>query len=242
MFSKRAIMGVIVFAVAALLVMPVYAGIIGINISSFSGDCDSATVVYSSSFSFVRIEILNKTTGAELVAQFEAAPSGSYTANFDPQANGDTIVASVTVEGGDSATYTVSSCSEGSESSGETYTQMCDDGRANTNLCEPIAIYPIETDDGTGITIWDTRRTGSRGQLVYLAAEELANLPENNCILGQSSDGYVTVIVLGGHIVIIAGPDDENKTFIFFFEEFPGSPVTDTMFGELIFDLPACFD
>ena len=158
MFSKRALMGVIVLALVVLVAMPIYAGG-GINITSFSGDCDSATVVYTSGGAFVRIEILNKTTGTTLVPQFETAPSGSYTASFPSQANGDIIVVNVTVEGGDSADYTVSGCSEGGDS--EPYTQMCADGRANTNLCEPIAIYPIETDDGIGITIWDARRGGT---------------------------------------------------------------------------------
>jgi hypothetical protein len=239
MFSKRTLISVIVLALVVLVVMPVYAGLIGINITSFSGDCDSATVVYTSSFSFVNISIVNTTTGDKLATASEAPANGSYTANFDPQADGDIITVNVTVEGDDSATYTVNGCSS---SDSEPYIEMCADGRSNTNLCEPIAIYPIETDDGTGITIWDTRRTGSRGQLLYIAAEELDNLPETNCELGQSADGYVTMISLNGHIVIIAGPDDENKTFIFFFEEFPGSPVTDTMFGQLIFDLPACFE
>ena len=238
MFSKRTLMGVIALALVVLVAMPIYAGG-GINITSFSGDCDSATVVYTSGFPFVRIEIFNKTTGAELVPKFETAPFGSYTANFDPQADGDIITVNVTYELSATASYTVSGCSS---SDGESYTEMCADGRSNTNLCEPIAIYPIETDDGVGITIWDTRRTGSRGQLLYIAAEELDNLPQTNCELGQSADGYVTMISLNGHIVIIAGPDDENKTFIFFFEDFPGTPVTDTAFGQIVFDLPACFE
>ena len=241
MFSKRALMGVIVLLLAALVVMPVYAGLVGgIVITSFSGDCDSATVSWTSPFAFVRVTIINKTTGATLVPQFETTPSGTYSAGFSPALENGTIVeVSVTVEGGASATYTVDGCSSVEI---ERYTEMCGDGRANVNLCEPIAIYPIETDDGTGITIWDTRRTGSRGQLVYLAAEELASLPDFNCILSTSGDGYVTVISFNDDIVIIAGPDDENKTFIFYFEEFPGTPATDTLFGRIELDLPACFD
>jgi hypothetical protein len=227
---------------ALLVVLPVYAGFGDINITSFSGDCDSVTVTWKSGLGFTRITIINETTGDTIVNGEEDDASGSYTEEFSPPLADGTVL-SVTVNPepmpGDPRATLVVSCDGSTD---ERYTEMCDDGRSNTNLCEPIAIYPIETGDGIGIDIWDTRRTGSRGQLLYVAAEELDTLPETNCELGQSADGFVSMISLGGHIVVIAGPDDENKTFIFFFEEFPGLPVTDTMFGQLIFDLPACFE
>ena len=235
MFSKRAFIGLILLL--GLLVLPVYAGLAVINITSFTGNCNSATVVYSSPGAFVRIEMINVDTGATLVPQFEAAPSGTYTATFSPPLiDGTTIQVDVTVEGGDSAQITVS-CRE----QGEPYTELCDDGRTNTNLCEPIAIYPIETDDGIGMVIWDARRTGSEGQLLYIPAETMAGLTDASCLLGASADGFAQVVWLGGSMVIFAGPDDENKTFIFYYQQsFPSLPSTDTFFGGVELNLPAC--
>jgi hypothetical protein len=235
MFSKRAFIGLILLL--GLLVLPVYAGLAVINISSFTGDCNSATVVYTSPGNFVRISIINAATGDILVPQFETVPNGSYTATFSPALrNGTTIQVNVTVEDEDSAQITVS-CREQSEP----YVELCADGRTNTNLCEPIAIYPIETDDGVGIAIWDTRRTGSEGELLYIAAEELVGLPDTSCLLGASADGFAQVVWLGGSMVIFAGPDDENKTFIFYYQtSFPSIPAPDTLFGGIELNLPAC--
>ena len=235
MFSKRAITGLLFLF--GLLVLPVAAGFGDITINSFTGNCNSATVVYSSPGAFVRIEMTNVDTGDTLVPQFEAAPSGSYTATFSPAlTNGTTIQVDVTVEGGDSAQITVSCRAEV-----EPYTELCDDGRTNTNLCEPIAIYPIETDDGIGMAIWDARRTGSEGQLVYIPAETMAGLTDASCLLGASADGFAQVVWLGGSIVIFAGPDDENKTFIFYYQlSFPSLPSADTFFGGVELNLPAC--
>jgi hypothetical protein len=90
------------------------------------------------------------------------------------------------------------------------------------------------------MTIWDARRTASEGQLLYISAEAMAALPDTSCLLGQSADGFLKVVWLGGSMVIFAGPDNENKTFIFYYQSFPSTPATDTLFGGVEINLPAC--
>src|SRR5215213_9695895 len=101
MFSKRTVMGVIVLALAVLIVIPVYAGNIinpTADITSFTGNCDSATVTWKSNLNFTRIRITNETTGDELVNGDDESPgSGSFTATFSPPLENGTVL-SVTID------------------------------------------------------------------------------------------------------------------------------------------------
>jgi hypothetical protein len=238
------ILFVLMLLVIGLITMPVSAG--GMTITSFTGDCDSVTVTYVSTLLTVDLTITNLATGGVLASVTGLPANGSYTATFSPPVATGTNLEAANAQWA-SANLTITTCPVGSSSvpdsdGDEPYHELCNDGRANKNLCEPVAIYPIETDDGIGITVWDTRRTGSRGQLLYLAAEELASLTQNICVLSTSEDNFVSVFSFSGDIVVIAGPDDESKSFIFYFKEFPSIPAIDTRLGRVELNLPACFD
>ena len=249
MIFKRYLAGFIL-ALMTGFVMPVLAGFpssTDANITSFTGNCTSATVNYFTGKSFVRIEMTNVDTG-ETLDEHEADPPGfTYTASFDPPlASGTTIEVTVGQEFVDSEQTTVL-CDVEPIAPGtpeiieERYIQLCDDGRTNINQCEPIAIYPMQSDDGMGMTIWNARRDGQTAQLLYVSAEDMANLPETRCLIGVSTDGFVQAAWLGDSMVIFAGADDDNKTFIYFYDDgFPGLPRVDTTFGRVEVSLPAC--
>lgn len=250
MVFKRYLAGFIL-ALMTVFAMPTFAGsFTDANIWFFEGDCNSATVDYFTGKSFVRITMTNVDTG-ETLDEHEADPAGSsYTASFDPPlASGTTIQVTVGQESLDSDQITVScddepiapETSQLTEIVEDRFIQLCDDGRTNINQCEPIAIYPIQSDDGIGMAIWNARRDGQTAQLLYVSAEDMANLPESRCLIGVSNDGFVQAVWLGDSMVIFAGADDDNKTFIYFYDDaFPSLPRVDTTFGRVEVDLPAC--
>jgi hypothetical protein len=121
---------------------------------------------------------------------------------------------------------------------------MCDDGRTNINLCEPLAVYPVESDDGIGMVIYAVTRGDDIGDwMLYVPAEDMAQLGEGQCLLATSGDGFVTVFWMNGTMLVYAGPDDEGKVFVFIYHSFPGVPSFETYFGsapDLAF--PNCID
>jgi hypothetical protein len=235
MFSKRTLIGILI--ALAVVVIPVFAG--NSAITSFTANCTSAVVGFFVIEGRINLTITDVDTKENLFSDTRSAPpnTGTFNATFNsPLANGTRIQA--TINQSNSAIITVN-CSGGD---GDGYTEMCDDGRTNTNLCEPVAIYPIETDDGIGINIWDARRTGTEGELLYISAEQRAQLSTASCIMGKSKDGFVIMVWLGDALRVYAGPDDENKTFIFIYKTFPSLPTFETFFGSPQINLPACFD
>lgn len=127
--------------------------------------------------------------------------------------------------------------------------ELCDDGRTNKNLCEPIAIYPVESDDGVGMVIYHIPRDSDDVGIfkVYIAAEDLDRLPDEvaeACTIATSADGLVGVYLLpDGAIQVQIGPDEEYKYFVYRYESFPSLPEVETYFGDAALPiLPSCWE
>lgn len=114
---------------------------------------------------------------------------------------------------------------------------ICDDGRMNINLCEPIAIYPIYDDEGTHIVIYNVERGDDIGEFaLFLSADDLTDVPDSLEVpieLARSQDGFVTVYYLpSNEYQINVGPDDEGKVFVYRFTTIPQLPVIDSFFAD----------
>lgn len=105
-------------------------------------------------------------------------------------------------------------------------TSPCDDGRINTNVCEPVAIYLNQDDDGgINIEVWDVRKGDDIGEFgFFVPADELEALPddpEEPIQVAQMDDGFATLYYLpSGEYQVNAGPDYEGKFFEFRFDLF----------------------
>jgi len=223
----------------------VFAG--GMSITSLTGDCYSITVLYTSTASSIDFVITNLDTGAQLDTVSGLAPNGTYTLTFSKPLSKGTTVEVKDPNFGVTDTLLISSCS--AISSSEPLIQMCADGRTNTNLCDPLAIYPVESDDGTGMVIYRIPRdSGDIGEFeVYISAEDLDSLPDKvdkACTIAASDDGYVVVYLLDtGEIQVNTGPDEENKFFVFRYENFPEVPQVETYVGtDKLPTSPSCWD
>lgn len=112
----------------------------------------------------------------------------------------------------------------------------CADGRLNTNLCEPVAIYPIFTSDADvpGLSIWGTRvdriDNNPGGEfLFFVPGAELQDLPDNpeeSILIEESDDGFARLYKLpDGQFLVQAGPDFEGKVFNFYFDDLASGNV-----------------
>lgn len=118
----------------------------------------------------------------------------------------------------------------------ESIFQICDDGRVNINLCEPIAIYPIFDVDGVHMVIYNVERGDDIGEFaLYLDADDLSLVPYNSnqaIELGRSRDNFVVVYWLpSNEYQINAGPDHEGKVFVYRFSTFPQLPTVSTFYA-----------
>ncbi|MGJ3237242.1 MAG: hypothetical protein ACFE0Q_00905 [Anaerolineae bacterium] len=122
----------------------------------------------------------------------------------------------------------------------------CNDGRLNQTLCEPIAIYSVNSDDGVGIHVWNIDRETSVGRpSLYLSAESLAEAFANDiaefCQLAVSDDSRNGVYLFPDDgLTVVHGPDFEGKFFVFTFESYPGLPTAGTYIGNSLPVAPAC--
>lgn len=116
--------------------------------------------------------------------------------------------------------------------------QLCDDGRINTNLCEPVAIYPIVDEDDIHMVIYNVESGDDEGELsLFVDAEILSGVPDDNeypIELARSTDNFAILYWMpDGNYVVSAGPDFEGKVFLFTFSEFPSQvPTVVTYFSD----------
>ena len=127
------------------------------------------------------------------------------------------------------------------------YVPPCEDGRTTSNLCEPLAIYSLISDDGIGMIIYSTPRGVNVGTFaLYIAAEDFDALPadiETSCVIAASDDNRVVAYLLPtGEIEVNHGPDEDGRVFIYRYTGFPSLPVIDATVSETALPAgPSCF-
>lgn len=153
--------------------------------------------------------------------------SGSISVNFDPPLADNTTVSIliIVIDGNGDAYFWDQdfNCTP-------QFIPMCDDGRLTRTLCEPLAIYPVVSDDGTGIIIYRVVRGSDIGEfMLNIPAEVFDNLPESvdeNCTIDSSEDGEVVVYLLSsGEYQVNVGPDEEGKHFVYIFNTLDAAPT-----------------
>jgi hypothetical protein len=208
-------------------------------------DCETLTISWSHSSGIgSAILIVDYSTLTLIKQKVVNSASGSVEINFSPALSQSTVlsVLIIVVDGPD---FYISEfdidCVQEVEVTG------CTDGRLNQTLCEPLAVYPVESEDGLGITVYKVSRGSDVGEFaLYIPAEVFSSLPDEvaeNCTLASSEDGEVVVYLLSsGQYQINVGPDEEGKVFVYIFDDWRSAPVqTDSYIsGATPEILPAC--
>lgn len=221
--------------------------------ASIDATCDGFTLTWgppetggSSTVSiFINDELFSTAT--------ESATNGTITESIDPPLTGTSVVRTLIAISGTGFAANVTDsvtvdCSEADTATTSVeYIQLCGDGRTNINVCEPLAIYPLVSEAGTGMIIYSTPRGSNFGVFeLAIPAEALQALPtaiSEACVVDASDDGDVVVYLLTtGEIQINIGPDEEGKVFVFRYAAFPGQPELETFIGETALPTePSCF-
>lgn len=220
-----------------LLPVAVQAGQVvqNLEILSFSVTCTSATVSYvnngetSYGNDFAELSLENITSETPLGNTFASPWQATVTFNFPEQNTGDIL--EVVVEVGPmqaTARAIVPACGEDVELLEKS---ACADGRINFIACEPVAIYPVQDNDGWAMNVWIVERGDPIGRPgFFVSAEELAGLPTNPdtpILVAESEDGFTQLYWLpSNEYQVNAGPDYEGKVFTFRFQRFPGQLPT----------------
>lgn len=237
--SKRFIAAMLSLCIFSLIIPFAQAGQVNPPvINSAVIGCTSATVTYESEFSFGQdfadISIINATT-SQVIATTTGSPFGdTVTLTYPAQPPGSFLFAEVSVGQANASSRPVAvSCTEGEDG----LRPYCPDGRINYRDCEPVAIYPVQDEDGVGILVYVVKRedkgVGEFGFFVSFA--ELNALPENPeepILIAETDDGFAQLYKLpSGEYQVNAGPDDEGKVFEFRFSIIPGEyPEIETWF------------
>ena len=206
-------------------------------------DCETLTISWSHSTGIgSAILVVDFSTLTLIEQDVFNGPSGSITVNFSPALSQSTVlsVLIIVIDGADSyiSDFDIDCVPEVSG---------CTDGRLNQTLCEPLAVYPLESEDGLGINIYKVSRGSDVGEfMLYIPAEVFASLPDEvaeNCTIASSDNGEVVVYLLSsGQYQINVGPDEEGKVFAYIFDDWRSAPVrTDSYIsGATPEILPAC--
>lgn len=226
-----------ILALLMLLPAAVQAGTViqNLEILSFSVTCTSATVSYinngETSFGndFADVSLENITNKTPLGNTLGSPWDDTVTFDFPEQKTGD-ILEVLVVVGPLQATARaiVPACGEDAELLEKS---ACADGRINFIACEPVAIYPVQDDDGWAMNVWIVERGDPIGRPgFFVSAEELAGLPANPdapILVAESEDGFTQLYWLpSNEYQVNAGPDYEGKVFAFCFKSFPGQLPT----------------
>lgn len=206
-------------------------------------DCETLTISWSHSSGIgSAILVVDFSTLTLIEQKTFGGASGSITVNFSPALSQSTVlsVLIIVVDGADSyvSDFDIDCVPE---------VTGCSDGRLTQTLCEPLAVYPVESEDGLGISIYKVSRGSDAGEfMLYIPAEVFDSLPDEvaaNCTIASSADGEVVVYLLtSGQYQINVGPDEEGKVFAFIFDDWRSAPVqTDSYFSSATPEiLPAC--
>ena len=216
----------------------------GIDITNASIGCFSATVTVDLGIGedTATVTVVNTTTGTPLatVALGAASPATGHTQTIPYNSSGTQVsegdLLLITVSGGNFSDQ-VRGFADCSTNAGNP-PLICDDGRININLCEPIAIYPTSDDEGVHMTVMIFEHGAPDSRFgFFVSAQQLASLPRTQphpmMRVAQSQDGFAVLYWLASNeYQINAGPDFEGKTFVFRFAVFPNqTPIVETFFG-----------
>lgn len=238
----------IIFTLSFSFISSVQAGFISAaDINSFTASCTATainvTVEGGDSFQVSITNNRTSTTFSSPIINFAgASTTTNVTINHSAIAfeAGDTVTITLDVFFGastvasDSTTFT-STCEQADDNDDAPSIPMgtsmnvpspCDDGRININLCEPVAIYPIFSDEGVHMVVYNTERGDDIGEFAFFVDAEILNnvtRDDNFTIeLGRSEDNFAVLNwTVDNHYQVVAGPDYEGKFFIFEFAEFP---------------------
>lgn len=207
-------------------------------------DCETLTVSWSHSTGIGSvILIVDFDTLTVVRQQVFNSGSASVTINFNPPVSQSTVlsVLIIVIDGAGNPYITDFDIDCVPEPTG------CEDERLNSNLCEPLAVYPIESETGVDIAIYKVSRGSDVGEfMLYLPAELFASLPDEvaeNCTIASSDNGEVVVYRLSsGQYQINIGPDEEGKVFAYIFNDWLSAPVRVDSYisGETPAILPVC--
>jgi hypothetical protein len=149
---------------------------------------------------------------AELV-QVEALPNADCGTAILALASG--LYSAPSVPGGSTSGVTPGSATAG-----------CHDGRLNFRHCDKIALYPVQTEDGSDLSIWVVEPDGVGKFALTVDSATLKTVTAADMLLDEA--GLVRIFGLaGGGIQVNYGPDAEGKVFVFRFESWPTGTYPD---------------
>lgn len=214
--------------------------------------CDKLTVSWSHPVGLGSIVVFG-TIDDVLDFQLIGGSSGTYTWDFNPPASPDDVFAIVililgeTEDGGELLAAAALEINCGDTQEEDDGLPECGDGRVTYTLCQPLAVFPMNTEDGIGWSIYMVSRGSDEGQfMLYIPAATFDSLPDEvpaNCTIAHSESGEVVVYLLtSGQYQINIGPDEEGKVFAYIFDDLNSAPVRiDTMVSGMLPEiLPAC--
>ena len=192
--------------------------------------------------------ILVGTLSELLNLKFYESPSGSFSMDFDPPFSTETtlLIIIVIIDEGEEEvafSYFEVNCGEDDDQK----IRGCLDGRLTFDLCQPLVVYPLVSDDGVGWNVYLVSQDEGIGHFMfYVPAETFDALPDEvaeNCTIDHSDNGQVVLYRLSsGQYQINVGPDHEGKHFVYIFNDLLSAPVSvDTFISGLLPEvLPSC--
>lgn len=215
----------------AVLIQTVWAALV---LDSASFTCSSVTFSFSNdsnpwAWDFAEVRVTNVDTATEIYSG-GVTPYGDdspYTVNFPTQPGGSNLRLDLQVD-----TRIVSAAAACTNAGHQVpllpsgSAPQCHDNRINRYNCGPVAIYPVATDAGYDLVVYQITPTGQGVFLFSVSAGDLAALPSHPAapvLVAADPNGFAALYWLpSNEYQIVAGPDDEGKMFKFIFTEFPG--------------------
>ena len=157
-------------------------------------------------------------------------PSASVTVALDPLLDRATVLSFLIIVVDGNAAYVSTFDLACSDAPAPVSFPCAADGRLTYALCQPLVVYPLASDVGTGWTVYLFRRGAEDGEFVFdIPAQTFAALPDEvpqNCTIASSPSGEVVAYLLSsGQYLISTGPDEEGKVFSYLFDNVNAAPV-----------------
>ncbi|MBL8160902.1 MAG: hypothetical protein JNJ61_02880 [Anaerolineae bacterium] len=105
-------------------------------------------------------------------------------------------------------------------------TSGCRDGRLNFQHCDKVALYPLQTEDGTDLSVWVVEPDGVGKFAVNVPDTALKQATDVDTLLEETRTVRVYRLARGG-VQVNYGPDAEGKVFVFRFENWPTAAYPD---------------
>lgn len=228
---KKHLLGLVVAILFVLIAVPFVEAQCGCggNVDTINTyfACDNLSISWSHSSGIGSAILVVNYETLELITQevFNQA-SGRISIDFDPPLEDGTTLSVLIIVVGAIDFY----ISDYDIQCNPPFVSGCPDGRLTFTLCEPLAVYPVESEAGIGLNLYLVSRGSDEGEFVLnIPAEVFEGLPDSvaqNCTIDSSPNGEVVVYLLtSGQIQINAGPDEEGKVFAYIFNDLVSQPV-----------------